>query len=98
MLHVHLQGRARQLYNAGYRTPQQLAQARPEDLCGKVEHLFPNTAKRLIKCAKVCMLKFCTLMYVVLHCLFPYQILLSEKLDELQDEIAEVKLFLPHDS
>ena len=49
----YTQGRARQLFSAGYQTPQHLAQATVKDLVDNVEHLYQHAARKLIREAKV---------------------------------------------
>lgn len=45
--------RARQLFNAGYKTLELVAAANPEEMCKKIINLQPVHAKRLIKSANV---------------------------------------------
>uniref|UniRef100_A0A2K6EFE3 Helicase, POLQ like n=1 Tax=Propithecus coquereli TaxID=379532 RepID=A0A2K6EFE3_PROCO len=47
------QGRARQLYNAGYRSLTHLANANPEVLIGTIDHLSRRQAKQIVSSAKV---------------------------------------------
>ena len=47
------QGRAKQLLQAGYPTPQSLASLSPSVLCERVDHLYPKQARRIIQAAKV---------------------------------------------
>jgi POLQ-like helicase len=46
------QGRARQLLQAGYPTPESLAAVSPTDLCESVAHLYPRQARRIVQTAK----------------------------------------------
>lgn len=47
------QGRARQLYNAGYKSLMHLANANPEVLIRTVDHLSRRQAKQIVSSAKV---------------------------------------------
>ncbi|XP_050575371.1 helicase POLQ-like isoform X2 [Bombus affinis] len=46
-------GRARQLYNAGFKTMQCIAKAQPMDLQEKIPYLSKKTARRIIEAAKL---------------------------------------------
>lgn len=46
-------GRARQLFNAGYRTLQSIASANPEDLEEKIRNMPKKTIKQIIAAANV---------------------------------------------
>ena len=48
-----VQGRARQLFKAGYKNIRQIAFATPEELCRVVEHLPKKVARDLVTSAKV---------------------------------------------
>ncbi|XP_045392646.1 helicase POLQ-like isoform X1 [Lemur catta] len=48
-----LEGRARQLYNAGYRSLTHLANADPEVLIGTIDHLSRRQAKQIVSSAKM---------------------------------------------
>ncbi|XP_075854785.1 helicase POLQ-like isoform X2 [Microcebus murinus] len=48
-----LEGRARQLYNAGYRSLTHLANANPEVLIGTIDHLSRRQAKQIVSSAKM---------------------------------------------
>ena len=48
-----LQGRARQLYNAGYKSLTHLANANPEVLIRTIDHLSRRQAKQIVSSAKV---------------------------------------------
>ena len=58
------QGRARQLLQAGYPTPQSLAPLSPSVLCECVDHLYPKQARRIIQAAKLIMT---SVVYVCSH-------------------------------
>jgi len=47
------QGRARQLYNAGYKSLTHLANANPEVLIRTIDHLSRRQAKQIVSSAKV---------------------------------------------
>jgi len=47
------QARAKQLYNAGYKTSAHLANANPETLVKMIEHLSRHQAKQIVSSAKV---------------------------------------------
>ena len=49
----YIQGRARQLYKAGYRSLQHIASADPEQLVRTIEHLPRKVAKQLVTSAQV---------------------------------------------
>lgn len=49
----NLQGRAKQLYKAGYKTPQDLANADPLGLVSAVDHLPRKVAYEIVAAAKV---------------------------------------------
>lgn len=48
------QGRAKQLYKAGYKTLQSIAKSKPEEIMDKVEHLPRRVVSQIISAAKVC--------------------------------------------
>ena len=48
-----MQGRARQLYKAGYKNIRQVAFATPEELVKAVEHMPKKVARELVAAAKV---------------------------------------------
>ncbi|XP_009571905.1 PREDICTED: helicase POLQ-like [Fulmarus glacialis] len=48
-----LEARAKQLYNAGYKTLAHLANANPETLVKMIEHLSPRQAKQIVSSAKM---------------------------------------------
>ncbi|KAM6261547.1 helicase POLQ-like isoform 2-T2 [Porphyrio hochstetteri] len=48
-----LEARAKQLYNAGYKTLAHLANANPEDLVKRIEHLSRRQAKQIVSSAKM---------------------------------------------
>lgn len=48
-----MQFRAKQLYNAGYKTLSHLANADPAVLCGTLEHLYQKQANLMVASAKV---------------------------------------------
>ncbi|NWZ68364.1 HELQ Helicase, partial [Acrocephalus arundinaceus] len=64
-----LEARAKQLYNAGYKTLAHLANANPETLVRIIEHLSRRQAKQIVSSAKM---------------------LLNEKAEALQEEVAEL--------
>lgn len=47
------QGRAKQLYNAGYKSLMHLANANPEVLIRTIDHLSRRQAKQIVSSAKV---------------------------------------------
>lgn len=51
------QGRARQLYNAGFKTVQCIAKVQPKDLQDKLPYLSKKVATQIIEAAKVTFLK-----------------------------------------
>lgn len=53
LLLLPLKGRARQLVQAGIRSPVELVQYTASDLSQKIEHLYTGQAGKLIKAAKV---------------------------------------------
>ena len=48
------QGRARQLYTAGYKTLQLVAHADAENIVREINHMPRKIAKQIIAAAKVC--------------------------------------------
>lgn len=48
-----LQGRATQLYKAGYKTLNDVAKANKKELCNSINHLPLNVAREIIAFAKV---------------------------------------------
>ena len=46
-------GRAKQLYKAGYKTLKSIAQAKPEEMMDKIEHLQKRVVSQIISSAKV---------------------------------------------
>lgn len=50
---LNLQARAKQLYNAGYKTLAHLANADPETLVKMIDHLSRRQAKQIVSSAKV---------------------------------------------
>lgn len=55
MFHIveYFQSRAIQLYKAGFKTLQAVAQAKPQDLVESIEHLNNKVAGQMISAAKV---------------------------------------------
>lgn len=51
--HVNLQSRAKQLYNAGFKTLQSIAKANANDLVEKIEFMSKRVANQLIAASKV---------------------------------------------
>ena len=49
-----LQGRARQLYKAGYKTLQLVANADPLEIVKSVDHMPKKVAIQIVAAAKVC--------------------------------------------
>ena len=50
---LSFQGRARQLYRAGYKSVKAVAHADPETLVSGIEHMPRKTAKQIVASAKV---------------------------------------------
>lgn len=46
-------GRAKQLYNAGYKKIEDIARAKPKDLVSNIEHMNNRLAHQLVSAAKV---------------------------------------------
>ena len=57
MFTLSLQGRARQLYKAGYKTLQHIASADPESLVRNIDHMPRKAAKQIVTSAQVSILK-----------------------------------------
>ena len=53
LMFLHLQGRAKLMFNAGFRTLSAVASADPELLVRSVEHLPRKVAKQIVASAKV---------------------------------------------
>ncbi|XP_014219348.1 helicase POLQ-like [Copidosoma floridanum] len=51
------QGRAKQLYKAGYKTLQSIAKSKPDELLNKMEHLPRKVASQIISAAKLLLLE-----------------------------------------
>ena len=94
------QGRARQLLQAGYPTPQSLASLSPSVLCERVDHLYPKQARRIIQAAKVTCRSYILatlkiVMWYVYVCMCVLQALLQEKAEVLFEEAADLMSGLP---
>lgn len=50
-------GRAKQLYNAGYRKIEDIARAKPQTLVSDIEHMSKRLANQLVSAAKVIIIK-----------------------------------------
>lgn len=48
-----LKGRAKQLYNAGYKKIEDIARAKPKELMSNIEHVNFRLAHQLVSAAKV---------------------------------------------
>lgn len=48
-----LKGRAKQLYNAGYKKIEDVARAKPTELVNNIEHMTHRLANQLVSAAKV---------------------------------------------
>lgn len=51
--YLSLQGRAKQLYNAGYKKIEDVARAKPKELVTNIEHMNFRLASQLVSAAKV---------------------------------------------
>jgi hypothetical protein len=59
----YFQGRAQQLFKAGYKTLLDVASANPKEMASKIEHLPIKVANQLVSSAKVSTLLFPTYFY-----------------------------------
>ena len=68
---VSFQGRSRQLYNAGFRTLQQVAYADPETLVYSIEHMPRKAARQIVAAAQVRVYVVASVDVTVSLCLIP---------------------------
>lgn len=78
------QSRARQLFNAGYKSIRSIAAASVESLVENIEHMPRRVAKQMIAAAKVH--RFAKIQFITV-CL---QMLLLEKVENLREEAEDV--------
>lgn len=50
---ISTQGRAKQLYNAGYKKIEDVARAKPKEMVANIEHMNFRLAHQLVSAAKV---------------------------------------------
>lgn len=75
LTHVLSQGRARQLYNAGYKTLQSIAKADPREIKDKIPYLSKKIVAQITAAAKVSHTGYILTKYFIpLICLYNYKL------------------------
>lgn len=94
-----LQSRAKQLYNAGYKTLTHLANADPAVLSKTIENLYKKQADQIVASAKVSVVHLSAARQLTSRSLTSvsvFQMLLNEKAAALQEEVDDL-LMVPLD-